>query len=230
MGKIIRNLTVLILLVYSTTVFSQGKMNKEANNDSDRSVKGLTIQEIREAVYGIPAYFGREMLKQNIPVMRDSTEMKKIATTPILYIDSLIYENILDAPLLDFPELLLKRFPCLIMHRIGPTEKIMEVMDSLILKKPNITTEEYWKILKRDYAQVIRRNFRLLYDTKQYKYYPYRKIGDIRGFRSVLVGSSYLTLQNNIPIEAKPYLEKLGALPPDSLYFGKTIRRQIITN
>ena len=56
--------------------------------------------------------------------MRDSAEMKKIATTPMLYIDSLIYEHILDAPLLDFQELLLKRFPFLIMQRMSQPKKL----------------------------------------------------------------------------------------------------------
>ena len=80
-------------------------------------------------------------------------EGKISATTPIakgqmcirdrLYIDSLIYEHILDAPLLDFQELLLKRFPFLIMQRMRPTEKIMKIMDYLALKKPDINTEEY---------------------------------------------------------------------------------------
>lgn len=230
MKTLIQNLTILVLLVCTVAVYPQGQNINEGSNDYDRSLKGLTIQEIRNAVYGVPTYFGREMLKHDIPVMRSLVEIKTPAVTPALYIDSLIYENILDAPLLDFPELLLKRFPFLIMHRLDATERIMEVMDSLALKKPNITKEEYWEILKRDYAQVVRRNFRIMYDTKLYKLYPYRKIGDIRHFREIFIASSYLPLQNNIPIEAKPYLERLGALPPDSLYFTKVKRRLIITH
>lgn len=146
----------------------------------------------------------------------------------MLYIDSLIYEHILDAPLLDFQELLLKRFPFLIMQRMRPTEKIMKIMDSLALKKPDITTEEYWRILKRDYADVIKDNFEILYDSKQCIFYPFRKIGDIRAFRMLFHGLSYFSMEKVIDINARPYLEKLKALPPDSLYFVKP-QRYIIT-
>lgn len=118
MKTTIQNLAVLILLVSTMNVYSQEYDNRGVRKDYTRPIAGLTIQEIRNAVYGVPAYQeGKTVLSvSNIPVMRDSMEMKKIATTPMLYIDSLIYEHILDAPLLDFQELLLKRFPFLIMQ------------------------------------------------------------------------------------------------------------------
>ena len=211
MKTTIQNLAVLILLVSTMNVYSQEYDNRGVRKDYTRPIAGLTIQEIRNAVYGVPAYQeGKTVLSvSNIPVMRDSMEMKKIATTPMLYIDSLIYEHILDAPLLDFQELLLKRFPFLIMQRMRPTEKIMKIMDSLALKKPDITTEEYWRILKRDYADVIKDNF-TMYDSKH-----------IRAFRMLFHGLSYFSMEKAIDINARPYLEKLKALPPDSLYFVK---------
>lgn len=222
MKTTIQNLAVLILLVSTMNVYSQEYDNRGVRKDYTRPIAGLTIQEIRNAVYGVPAYQeGKTVLSvSNIPVMRDSMEMKKIATTPMLYIDSLIYEHILDAPLLDFQELLLKRFPFLIMQRMRPTEKIMKIMDSLALKKPDITTEEYWRILKRDYADVIKDNFKM-YDSKQFIFYPFRKVGDIRAFRMLFHGLSYFSMEKAIDINARPYLEKLKALPPDSLYFVK---------
>lgn len=230
MQKITRTLPVLILLVCSITTYSQTtKMSIEADKLCDSLVKDLSIQEIRNAVYGVPAYnIGQEMLKGNIPVMRDSIAMKRTATTPSLYIDSLIYENILDAPLLDYQELLIKRFPFLIMHDIRATEKIIEVMDSLALNKPDITADEYWKILKRDYAEVISWNFKRLFDTNKYVHsekYPFRTIRDIRAFRVVVIGLSNMPMQKNIPIEAKPYLERLGTQPTDSLYFVIPVRK-----
>ena len=93
-------------------------------------------------------------------------------------------------------------------------------MDSLALKKPDITTEEYWRILKRDYADVIKDNFKM-YDSKQFIFYPFRKVGDIRAFRMLFHGLSYFPMEKAIDINARPYLEKLKALPPDSLYFVK---------
>ena len=112
MKTTIQNLAVLILLISTMNVYSQEYGSHGIREDSSRPIAGLTIQEIRNAVYGVPAYQeGKTVLSvSNIPVMRDSMEMKKIATTPMLYIDSLIYEHILDAPLLDFQELLLKRY------------------------------------------------------------------------------------------------------------------------
>ena len=222
MKTTIQNLAVLILLISTMNVYSQEYGSHGIREDSSRPIAGLTIQEIRNAVYGVPAYQeGKTVLSvSNIPVMRDSMEMKKIATTPMLYIDSLIYEHILDAPLLDFQELLLKRFPFLIMQRMRPTEKIMKIMDSLALKKPDITTEEYWRILKRDYADVIKDNFKM-YDSKQFIFYPFRKVGNIRAFRVLFHGLSYFPMEKAIDINARPYLEKLKALPPDSLYFVK---------
>lgn len=107
MKTTIQNLAVLILLVSTMNVYSQEYDNRGVRKDYTRPIAGLTIQEIRNAVYGVPAYQeGKTVLSvSNIPVMRDSMEMKKIATTPMLYIDSLIYEHILDAPLLDFPQI-----------------------------------------------------------------------------------------------------------------------------
>ena len=93
-------------------------------------------------------------------------------------------------------------------------------MDSLALKKPDITTEEYWRILKRDYADVIKDNFKM-YDSKQFIFYPFRKVGDIRAFRMLFHGLSYFSMEKAIDINARPYLENLKALPPDSLYFVK---------
>ena len=162
--------------------------------------------------------------------MRDVADIRKVATTPHLYIDSLIYEHILDAPSLDFQELLLKRFPYLIMQREWTAKKIMKIMDSLALRKPDITTEEYWYILKKNYAEVIKENFKTMYDPKRFAdFYPFRTIGDIRNFRFIINGASYFSMRKSVSIEAKPYMEKLKALPPDSLYFSIPKRSYITT-
>ena len=89
MKTTIQNLAVLILLISTMNVYSQEYGSHGIREDSSRPIAGLTIQEIRNAVYGVPAYQeGKTVLSvSNIPVMRDSMEMKKIATTPMLYID-----------------------------------------------------------------------------------------------------------------------------------------------
>lgn len=233
MKAIIRNLTALLFFTYSTFTYSQVSHypTDEAKKDWDYPIKGLSTQEIRKAVYGIQAYnTGSNMLDgSGIPIMRDSIEMKKTATTPALYIDSLFYENILNAPLLDYEELLLNRFPYLIMNNMGVTDEIMKVMDSLASVKPNITTEEYWQILKKDYAEIIGGNFKWLNDAKkQITTSPYRTIGNIRMARQMFTFFAPTT-KNKISIEAKPYLEKLGTLPSDSLYFVKPKHQTILT-
>ena len=81
MKTLIQNLTILVLLVCTVAVYPQGQNINEGSNDYDRSLKGLTIQEIRNAVYGVPTYFGREMLKHDIPVMRSLVEIKTPART-----------------------------------------------------------------------------------------------------------------------------------------------------
>ena len=135
MKTTMRILTVLIFLVYVTSIYSQEQLYNADGFRKDYSIpiKDLTIQEIRQAVFGVPAYqVGREVLnREDIPIMRDVVDIRKVATTPHLYIDSLIYEHILDAPSLDFQELLLKRFPYLIMQREWTAKKIMKIMDSI---------------------------------------------------------------------------------------------------
>ena len=111
MKTTMRVLTMLIFLVYVTNTYSQEQLYDPDGFRKDYSIpiKGLTIQEIRQAVFGVPAYHvGREVLnREDIPIMRDVADIRKVATTPYLYIDSLIYEHILDAPSLDFQELIL---------------------------------------------------------------------------------------------------------------------------
>ena len=102
MKTTMRILTVLIFLVYVTSIYSQEQLYNADGFRKDYSIpiKDLTIQEIRQAVFGVPAYqVGREVLnREDIPIMRDVVDIRKVATTPHLYIDSLIYEHILDAP------------------------------------------------------------------------------------------------------------------------------------
>lgn len=234
MKTTMRILTVLIFLVYVTSIYSQEQLYNADGFRKDYSIpiKGLTIQEIRQAVFGVPAYqVGREVLnREDIPIMRDVVDIRRVATTPHLYIDSLIYEHILDAPSLDFQELLLKRFPYLIMQREWTAKKIMKIMDSLALRKPDITTEEYWYILKTDYAEVVKENFAFMYNVKRFAdFYPFRTIGDIRNFRFIINGASSFPMRKSVSIEAKPYMEKLKALPPDSLYFSIPKCSYIIT-
>ncbi|MFT0269578.1 hypothetical protein ACMSF4_00520 [Bacteroides thetaiotaomicron] len=84
MKTTIQNLAVLILLVSTMNVYSQEYDNRGVRKDYTRPIAGLTIQEIRNAVYGVPAYQeGKTVLSvSNIPVMRDSMEMKKNSDNP----------------------------------------------------------------------------------------------------------------------------------------------------
>ena len=56
MKTTIQNLAVLILLVSTMNVYSQEYDNRGVRKDYTRPIAGLTIQEIRNAVYGVPAY------------------------------------------------------------------------------------------------------------------------------------------------------------------------------
>ena len=56
MKTTIQNLAVLILLISTMNVYSQEYGSHGIREDSSRPIAGLTIQEIRNAVYGVPAY------------------------------------------------------------------------------------------------------------------------------------------------------------------------------
>ena len=56
MKTTIQNLAVLILLVSTMNVYSQEYDNRGVRKRLYCPIAGLTIQEIRNAVYGVPAY------------------------------------------------------------------------------------------------------------------------------------------------------------------------------
>ena len=68
-----------------------------------------------------------------------------------------------------------------------------------------------------------------LTDLRTFVWEEYPTIEDIRNFRFIINGASYFPIEKNIGIEAKPYMEKLKALPPDSLYFAISKRSYITT-
>lgn len=172
-------------------------------------------------------------LSHHVPSIRTYDEMNQTAVTPALFIDSVFYATLMIPALADFQEILLDRFPHLIMVDHDAQIRVMEIMDSLQRINPNISDKEYMKILRKDHTEIFSKYFRNLnlnvaIKTVRSSLYPYQIIGNVVGARLILnklsPGSEWM-----LSPDSKPYLERLG-IKTDESWFGAVVRREIQSN
>lgn len=226
---------IILILLYSGGANSQTNSAQYSQPlpDADTPLENLTLQQVRDAVYGVPYY--NLTLKETrihggtgVPVKRDIEDIKKVAESPAFFIDSLFYENILDPLLEDYRDILLERFPILVFWNVSPSFKIMSVMDSLEMQNPQITADEYWEILRRDHAELINKNFERINSASQaiLKEGAYRTIGAVRNARTFLIGMIFPIKHQFYP-ETEPYFKKLGIQPDPEIFLIP--RRRTVT-
>lgn len=214
----------ILILFYSSGANSQTNSAQKSQPlpDADTLLENLTLQQVRDAVYGVPYYDLKETRihgGSGVPVKRDVEDIKKVAESPAFFIDSLFYENILDPLLEDYRDILLERFPILVFWNVSVSFKLMSVMDSLEMQNPQITADEYWEILRRDHAELINRNFERINSASQaiLKEGAYRTIRAVRNARTFLIGMIFPIKHQFYP-ETEPYFKKLGIQPDPDIF------------
>lgn len=200
----------ILMMVACMDVFSQ-------EITQSTSIEGLTIDQIREAVYRFTSFAGVDSITyyRKFVGVDSITLNKKPVINVATFVDSLFYVDPFGNPA-DYRIPVLKRFPDLIMFS-RYWDKICLAMDSLASsRKMSVSPQEYWDFLLNKRPDLIDSNFGgFKYMKETLDKLPSKTIFDLCNKRRIL--------QQYLKVEIVPqyyygkrsllYLEKLGITP-----------------